>query len=156
MAPHVDEGVDEGSCTRTIVLACSDAHSHSLLVMPGIITARTRSFSVAAANGAPRALLVICWLSARLCPGIMIADMYWQFCAEWQDRLITVDSCWCSAGSCWLSAGYQRLPSSCCLRCCFVAEMLLFMELLFIIRPGAAVYGDAVYGAAVYNSPWCS
>ena len=47
------------------------------------------------------ALLVICWLSARLCPGIMIADMYWQFCAEWQDRLITVDSCWCSAGSCW-------------------------------------------------------
>jgi hypothetical protein len=34
--------------------------------------------------------------------------------------------------------------------------MLLFMELLFIIRPGAAVYGDAVYGAAVYNSPWCS
>ena len=47
------------------------------------------------------ALLVICWLSARLCPGIMIADMYWQFCTEWQDRLITVDSCWCSAGSCW-------------------------------------------------------
>ena len=94
MAPHVDEGVDEGSCTRTIVLACSDAHSHSLLVMPGIITARTRSFSVAAANGAPRALLVICWLSARLCPGIMIADMYWQFCTEWQDRLITVDMYW--------------------------------------------------------------
>ena len=34
---------------------------------------------------------------------------------------------------------------------------LLFMELLFIIRPGAAVYGDAVCPrAAVYNSPWCS
>ena len=40
------------------------------------------------------ALLVICWLSARLCPGIMIADMYWQFCTEWQDRLITVDMYW--------------------------------------------------------------
>ena len=39
------------------------------------------------------ALLVICWLSARLCPGIMIADMYWQFCAEWQDRpgIITLE-----------------------------------------------------------------
>ena len=34
---------------------------------------------------------------------------------------------------------------------------LLFMELLFIIRPGAAVYGAAVCPrAAVYNSPWCS
>ena len=24
----------------------------------------------------------------------MIADMYWQFCTEWQDRLITVDMYW--------------------------------------------------------------
>ena len=46
---------------------------------------------------------------------------------------------WCALlVICWLSALALELLFE-----------LLFMELLFIIRPGAAVYGDAVY-----NSPW--
>ena len=46
---------------------------------------------------------------------------------------------WCALlVICWLSALALELLFE-----------LLFMELLFIIRPGAAVYG-----AAVYNSPW--